>query len=154
MQRPSHKVASQSHGSFGGEAASSAAAAQSTAQQQAEGRQAPGTSDVQLSCAQAASGSNSIRDDSRATASAAPSAACSHAAGSRLVQHKHYSHGQKLAAAVLWETASGKSQPVHLRQCLTYSEIRMKNLAGRDDARLPLPGTEHQEPARCIALEA
>lgn len=47
-------------------------------------------------------------------------------------REKHYSHGQKLAATMLWEAASGKSQPVRLRQCLTYSEIRMKNLAGAE----------------------
>lgn len=61
--------------------------------------------------------------------------------------HKHYSRGQKLAAAILWETASGKSQPVRLRQCLTYSEIRMKNLSCKDMAT---SRTELQDHA-CIA---
>ena len=57
---------------------------------------------------------------------------------------KHYSQGQKLAATMLWEAASGKSQPVRLRQCLTYSEIRMKILAG---AEMPLLRLDAQSPA-------
>lgn len=57
---------------------------------------------------------------------------------------EHYTRGQKLAATMLWEAASGKSQPVRLRQCLTYSEIRMKNLAA---AEMPLSRIDLQEPA-------
>ena len=64
---------------------------------------------------------------------------------------KHYSHGQKLAATMLWEAASGKSQPVRLRQCLTYSEIRMKNLAG---AEVPLLRFDVHESAFRVAQEA
>ena len=63
---------------------------------------------------------------------------------------KHYSHGQKLAATMLWEAASGKSQPVILRQCLTYSEIRIKNLAG---AEVPLSRLDVHEPAFRVAQE-
>ena len=63
---------------------------------------------------------------------------------------KHYSHGQKLAATMLWEAASGKSQPVRLRQCLTYSEIRMKNLAGTE---MPLSRFDVHEPAFRVAQE-
>ena len=68
-------------------------------------------------------------------------------------QNKHYSHGQKLAATILWEAASGKTQPVRLRQCLTYSEIRMKSFA---KAELPQPGllrTDLQESAYRVAQE-
>ncbi len=59
--------------------------------------------------------------------------------------HKHYSHGQKLAASIMWEAASGKSQPVRLRQCLTYSEIQMKNLACAELAQIPLARLDLQE---------
>ena len=68
-------------------------------------------------------------------------------------QQKHYSHGQKLAATILWEAASSKSQPVRLRQCLTYSEIRMKNLAEAELAQSPLLHLELQESARRLAQE-
>ena len=68
-------------------------------------------------------------------------------------QHKHYSHGQKLAATILWEAASSKSQPVRLRQCLTYSEIRMKNLADAELAQSPLSRLDLQESARRVAQE-
>lgn len=63
----------------------------------------------------------------------------------RKPHHKHYSHGQKLAASIMWEAASGKSQPVRLRQCLTYSEIQMKNLACADLAQIPLARLDLQE---------
>lgn len=59
--------------------------------------------------------------------------------------HRHYTRGQKLAATILWEAASGKSQQVRLRQCLTYSEIRMKNLAAA--AAVPVSHVDGQEPA-------
>ena len=65
-------------------------------------------------------------------------------------REKHYSHGQKLAATMLWEAASGKSQPVRLRQCLTYSEIRMKNLAG---AEVPSSRLDVQDSALRVAQE-
>ena len=65
--------------------------------------------------------------------------------------HEHYSHGQKLAATMLWEAASGKSQPVRLRQCLTYSEIRMKNRPG---AEAPVSRVDVQDAAFRVAQEA
>jgi len=71
----------------------------------------------------------------------------------RKPRHKHYSHGQKLAASILWEAASGKSQPVRLRQCLTYSEICMKNLACAELAQLPVGRLDLQEPAYRVAQE-
>ena len=67
--------------------------------------------------------------------------------------HKHYSHGQKLAASIMWETASGKSQAVRLRQCLTYSEIQMKNRACAEVAQSPLARLELQEAAFRVAQE-
>jgi len=63
----------------------------------------------------------------------------------RKPHHKHYSHGQKLAASIMWEAASRKSQPVRLRQCLTYSEIQMKNLACAELAQIPLARLDLQE---------
>ncbi len=71
----------------------------------------------------------------------------------RKPRHKHYSHGQKLAASIMWEAASGKSQPVRLRQCLTYSEIQMKNLACAELAQIPLARLDLQEPAYRVAQE-
>ncbi|KAA6418998.1 MAG: hypothetical protein FRX49_11101 [Trebouxia sp. A1-2] len=71
----------------------------------------------------------------------------------RKPHHKHYSHGQKLAASIMWEAASGKIQPVRLRQCLTYSEIQMKNLACAQLAQIPLARLDSQEPAYRLAQE-
>lgn len=68
----------------------------------------------------------------------------------RTQRHQHYSRGQKLAAAILWETASGKSQPVRLRQCLTHSEIRMKNLSRKESA---YPSRIEQQDSARIAVE-
>lgn len=71
----------------------------------------------------------------------------------RTPHHKHYSHGQKLAASILWETASGKSQPVRLRQCLTYSEICLKNVACAELAQVPLAHLDLQASVHRFAQE-
>lgn len=44
-------------------------------------------------------------------------------------KRRHYGYGEKLAAAALWAAATGRGQSAQLRQCLTYSEIRLKALA-------------------------
>ena len=44
-------------------------------------------------------------------------------------KRRHYGYGDKLAAAALWAAATGRGQSAQLRQCLTYSEIRLKALA-------------------------
>ena len=98
-------------------------------------------SDAQARDAGPASGSNA--DGYRRTTDAASAIF----ATANKPHHRHYSHGQKLAASILWEAASGKSQPVKLRQCLTYSEIRMKNFASAELAQLPFARLELQEPA-------
>lgn len=85
-------------------------------QPNADVRQANSASAMQHSPFAAAATSDSMQD----------SGAAFLAVDAKALHHRHYSHGQKLAAAILWETASGKSQPVRLRQCLTYSEIRLK----------------------------
>ena len=73
--------------------------------------------------------------------------------GNGLLQHKHYSHGQKLAASIMWEAASGKSQSVRLRQCLTHDEIQMKNHACTEAAQSPLSRLDLQEVAFRVAQE-
>lgn len=96
-------------------------------------------SDAQARTSGMASGSSTTFGDRR-TVSDAASAIFKTSAEPH---HKHYTRGQKLAATILWEAASGKSQQVRLRQCLTYSEIRMKNLAAAAEA--PVSRVDVQE---------
>ena len=103
-------------------------------------RQANGASTMEQHTFAAASTRDSMRDGG----------AASLAVGDKGLHHRHYSRGQKLAAAILWETVSGKSQPVRLRQCLTYSEIRLKNLSCKETASMPK--AEQQDSVR-IAQE-
>lgn len=149
----SNRAAGRSHVSFSQAAAGRAdtSAVQSSDSQQGVGSWSHGLHEDQVRSSPAASSSVG---NSAAACAAAGAAASAINAVRRPLPHKHYNHGQKLAAAILWETASGKSQPVRLRQCLTYSEIRMKNLTCKDDARLPLSGAEYQESARYVAQEA
>ncbi|KAK9818060.1 hypothetical protein WJX72_006426 [[Myrmecia] bisecta] len=44
----------------------------------------------------------------------------------RASHRKHYSAGEKLAAALIWEASSGRHPSPHLRQVMTYGEIRQK----------------------------
>ena len=114
---------------------------------QGEGVSAP-ASEAQARTSGLASGSSTAFGDRR-TVSDAASAIFKTSAKHH---EKHYTRGQKLAATILWEAASGKSQQVRLRQCLTYSEIRMKNLAAA--AEVPMSHLDVQEPAACrIAQE-
>ena len=71
-------------------------------------------------------------------------------------KRRHYAYGEKLAAAALWAAATGRGQSAQLRQCLTYSEIRLKALAAAQVSScvpghlgVPMPLDSTAEGAKC-----
>ena len=121
-----------------------------TAAESADGLQATAMMQQTPSELRLVNSAGRMQDQYPVTASTVSDGAVAVGDADRTQRHQHYSRGQKLAAAILWETASGKSQPVRLRQCLTYSEIRMKNLSRKDSA---YPSRIEQQDSARIAVE-